>query len=647
MRRSAARTRAITDSLQDALIIADSAGVILDFSKAAEHIFGYGAGEVIGQNVKLLMPESIASTHDQILADRERSGKAIILCADRRLKGRRKNGETFPLSLALNDLEYEGEAILIAVARDITEEVHNEQKLQRLGRFVNWSRHEVYVYNAETLKFLEVNATSRENLGYTEAEMAGLSLFDLAPGLGQEKLQRFQQQLKNNERDQLMFETVFQKKNGDTYPVEVQLHYRESENPPAFFALALDISDRLEARQALLLARNEAENANRAKSAFLANMSHELRTPLNAVIGYSELLTEIAEEKNEDDYLEDLGRISSAGLHLLSLIDDVLDLSKIEAGKAELDIQEIAVADMVEEAAMMIRPKMDGNRNRLEVHMVGDAGVMWSDPVRVRQVLFNLLSNAAKFTENGKVEITVSRSDGKTDAEIIFEVSDSGIGIAPDRLERLFGDFIQADDSTSRKYGGSGLGLAISRRLCRLMSGDILAESEPGKGSTFTVRLPADLRRDAQRIGWDEPDRPRKLPGPLGKTGIRVSNKILVVEDSEAMGRLIEMYLEGSGHEVELATTLQEGLRLLEESQPFLVILDLILPDGSGKDILDKIRQMPNASATSVVICTSLDQSDSRIADDTIPHIVKPLNKTQLLSVVAEITNGAPASELH
>lgn len=658
LRRSAARTRAITDSMQDALIIADNDGIILDFSKAAEIVFGYKASEAIGENVKILMPDSIAARHDDIIASRDRSGSSVSVCADRKLNGKRKNGEIFPLSMGLTELEYDGEAILIAVARDITEEVRNEEKMKRLGRFINWSKREVYVYNAETLEFLEVNDTALDSLGYEAEEMRKLTMFDLAPGLSKEQLEHSQNQLRDGGRDQLMFETVFQKKNGRTFPVEVQLHYRESENPPAFFALVLDISDRLAAREELLLARNEAENANRVKSAFLANMSHELRTPLNAVIGYSELLMEIAEEKNDSDYLADLDRIGSAGLHLLSLIDDVLDLSKIEAGKTELEIREISIANMVNEATTIINPQMEANRNKLEVSLAEDIGAMWSDPVRVRQILFNILSNAAKFTENGWVNITASRVEREAGDEIIFEVSDSGIGISPDRLERLFGEFIQADDSTSRKYGGSGLGLAISRRLCRLMSGDIEAKSEPDEGSTFTVRLPADLRQHSLPADQGEPEpwvdkenlnaTEKPSLNPVAQiANDRVSNKILVVEDSDAMGRLIEMYLDDSGFEVELASTVERGLEVLQESRPFLVILDLILPDGSGRVILDKIKQFPNSAATSVIICTSMDQHDSRLIDDSVPHIVKPLNKAQLLSVVADITGGMPSQKLH
>jgi signal transduction histidine kinase len=235
----------------------------------------------------------------------------------------------------------------------------------------------------------------------------------------------------------------------------------------------------------------ELEIVSKHKSDFLASMSHELRTPLNAIIGYSEMLQEEADGLGEDAFLPDLAKISAAGKHLLGLINDILDLSKIEAGKMDLFLEEFSVSDLVRDVAAIVRPLVDKNTNALVVDCPEDLGTMHADLTKVRQALFNLLSNAAKFTDHGTITLTVARA---ADDWLTFAVSDTGIGMTDEQMSRLFEAFSQAEASTRSTYGGTGLGLAISRQFCRLMGGDISVESEYGRGSTFVVRLPAEVR---------------------------------------------------------------------------------------------------------------------------------------------------------
>jgi len=278
---------------------------------------------------------------------------------------------------------------------------------------------------------------------------------------------------------------------------QVELSFDEDGSPVMLSAAMLDITERNKIDENLRAATLAAETANRAKSQFLANMSHELRTPLNAIIGYSELLSEDAEEKGDRSTVEDLDRINTAGRHLLTLVNDVLDLSKIEAGKTELSIEVLEIMPLVDEVVSTVAPLVERNGNSLTVESRMDGDVMRSDPTKLRQLLYNLLSNAAKFTENGDIRVRVYRAEGEAGADnggnIVFVVADSGTGIAADQIEAAFTAFEQTDSSRDSSEAGTGLGLPICRHYCAMMGGTISVDSEPGRGSTFTVRLPAML----------------------------------------------------------------------------------------------------------------------------------------------------------
>ena len=252
-----------------------------------------------------------------------------------------------------------------------------------------------------------------------------------------------------------------------------------------------DVTERRRAEEEVAKAKEAAETANRTKSLFLANMSHELRTPLNAILGYSEMLREEAIERNVDGFDADLEKISVAGKHLLSLINDILDLSKIEAGKMELYLESFDLSSLIDEVATTIEPSLEKNSNTLNIERGPDLGSMYGDQVKVRQALSNLLSNAVKFTHEGRITIDAARQLMDGHEWIVFRVSDTGIGLSPEQIIRLFQDFTQADTTTTRRFGGTGLGLALTRRFCQMMGGDVTIHSQAGIGSVFTIKLPA------------------------------------------------------------------------------------------------------------------------------------------------------------
>jgi signal transduction histidine kinase/CheY-like chemotaxis protein len=350
-----------------------------------------------------------------------------------------------------------------------------------------------------------------------------------------------------------------------------------------------------EAKEAAERALEAAESANQAKSMFLANMSHELRTPLNAIIGYSEMLMEEADELGQGEMVPDLQKIQVSGKHLLGLINDVLDLSKIEAGKVEVAHERVEVAQLIEEVAATARPLVARNGNAFVVEVDPEPGTLTGDSQKLRQILLNLLSNAAKFTENGTVTLRVSRREGKRRPTVVFDVVDTGIGMSIEQQARLFQPFEQAHSADSAaKYGGTGLGLAISRRFCRMMGGDITVGSEAGVGTTFTAWLPGDRKVEFEEpaSGADGGDRPLAL----------------VVEDDPATREMLERWLARDGWAVAAATDGHAALELLARTRPALLILDLLMPGMDGFELIERLEQEAFRDIP-VVVLTSRDLS--------------------------------------
>jgi len=382
----------------------------------------------------------------------------------------------------------------------------------------------------------------------------------------------------------------------------------------------------------------QLEEADRHKSEFLANMSHELRTPLNAIIGYSEMLQEDASDLGAEQFTDDLKKINAAGKHLLELINAVLDLSKIEAGKMDLYLETFEVATLVHDIVAVIQPLAAKNANRLEVHGAASVGPMHADLTKVRQALFNLLSNACKFTEQGAITLDVARELQDGADWLVFRVSDTGIGMTPEQLARLFEAFTQADAATTRKYGGTGLGLALSRRLCRMMGGDVVAASEPGRGSTFTIRLPAIVRDAAEEASAEAAATPA-APAERAASGV---GTVLVIDDEAAVRDLMQRFLGREGFRVVTAASGEEGLRRARELKPEAITLDVMMPGMDGWAVLSALKSDPAVADIPVVMLTIVDDKNLGYALGAADYLTKPIDRDRLTAVLGKYRRDQP-----
>ena len=369
-------------------------------------------------------------------------------------------------------------------------------------------------------------------------------------------------------------------------------------------------------------AKSITDRASKAKSEFLANMSHELRTPLNAILGYSEMLQEEAEDLGHNDYLPDLKKIHGSGKHLLGLINDILDLAKIESGKTTLYWEDIKIHNLVNEVAETVQPLIAKNGNELSLNIDEDVDTLHADVTKLRQSLFNLLSNAAKFTENGNINLDVTLVGGSEDRYMLFSVRDTGIGLTEEQKIGLFKAFSQADESTTRKYGGTGLGLAISRKFCRLMGGDLTVESKYGKGSMFTASIP--VRFNNQIINEEV----------VEEYNHDDEATVLVIDDDAHIRDLIQRNLGKNGINTAVAASGDKGIEIARKLEPSVIILDIMMPDRDGWSVLNELKGDPKLRETPVVFVTIVDEKTKGYALGAADYLVKPIDWEHLVDVV-------------
>lgn len=623
--------QAVLDNVVDGIITIAEDGTIKSVNPAAEHIFNYPAGEVVGEKFNLLLSAADQNNYTKVGRGRE-------------LSARRKDGSTFPIELAIGEMHLNDQHLYIAITRDITERKEAEAALQQAEekfRTIFERAAEGIFQTTSTGQYLSANPALARIYGYASTEeMVG-------------KLTNIQQQLYVDSGRRLDF-IYLMEKYGKVTEFESQVFRHDgsiiwvTENSSAvkdasgkllyYEGTVKDITERKRTEEELQKAKEAAEIANRSKSTFLANMSHELRTPLNAIIGYSEMLQEEAQDLGQTDFVPDLERIHGAGKHLLNLINDILDLSKIEAGKMELYLESFTVNDMLEDVITTIHPLVQKKGNFLKTDFAPDLGIMKADMTKVRQSLFNLLSNASKFTEQGTITLSASR---KTDADgelVLFSVSDTGIGMTADQMGRLFQAFTQADASTTRKYGGTGLGLTITRRFCQMMGGDITLKSVYGQGTTFTIELPLEVA---------EP-RPESTTGSFSQITIpnTKNSTVLVIDDDPNVGDLLQRYLIKEGMGVEVTNNGDEGLRVAREIHPDVIILDVLMPGLDGWAVLSLLKADPKLADIPVIMLTIVEDKGMGFALGAADYLTKPIDRDRLSLILKKYSREQASSVL-
>lgn len=482
-------------------------------------------------------------------------------------------------------------------------------------------------------RYLLANPALARIYGYGNVEELRQSVSEIARQLYVQTDRRAEFIRLMNEQDAVWaFESQIYRKDGSVIWISENVRViRDEAGEVAYYeGTVSDITESKRAQEEMRRARTAAEDASRSKSQFVANMSHELRTPLNAIIGYSELMREEAEEMELPSFVKDLLKIEGAGKHLLELINSVLDIAKIEAGKMDVHAERFEVAAMVREVTATIAPVVEKNGNHFEVSVAPEVGVMQSDLTKLRQSLFNLLGNAGKFTKEGIVSLKVTREIVQDRDFILFRVSDTGVGMTREQSDKLFKAFTQADSSTTRKFGGTGLGLAITREFSRLLGGETTVESSLGRGSTFTLKLPADLASspaagvEVHAVEPEVIDLAKLLQQPL----------VLLIDDDSTVHELVRRFLQKEGFRTVCAQSGAEGIELAKKLQPSVIVLDVMMPTMDGWSVLTRLKGDPSVSDIPVVMLTMVDNKEMGFSLGVDDYMLKPIERGNFVSVL-------------
>ncbi len=655
--RSASKLEAIVNTAVDPIITISGVGLIKSFNPAAERLFGYTTTEILGKNIKLLMPSPYREEHDGYLAHFLETGKQNVIGSGREVVGRRKDGTTFPLNLSVSQVVMEDddqnkEVLFTGIIRDLTHEVYQRQlNADYEGQIGAISKSQMVIEFEMDGTIIKANENFLKTMGYSLEELQGQhhSIFIDSKEYESVRYTEFWNKLNQGEHVTAELKRISK----DGQEVWIQASYTPildlNGKPFKVVKYSVDVSQRVLIDQALELAKMDlikakeaAETANKTKSEFLANMSHEIRTPMTAILGFTDiLLGNVSKPENVDS----VQTIKRNGESLICLINDILDLSKIEAGKLDVELIDCSPHQVIADVTSLMRVRTQAKGLLLKVRFDGPIPeTICSDPTRLRQVLINTVGNAIKFTETGEIQVIVRLLDTDGDEpKLRFDVTDTGIGIPADKIENLFLPFTQADSSTTRKFGGTGLGLTISKRLIELLDGTISVSSTMGKGSTFSITVSTGALKSVQMIenfseSVIECVDTNVVEGP---ESVLSNCRILFAEDGPDNQRLIGFILKKSGADVTIVDNgqiaFEKATEALTEGRPFDVILmDMQMPVLDGYAATRKLRNTgyphPIIALTAHAMSTDRQKCFDSGCDD---YATKPINRKKLIKTIA------------
>ncbi len=598
----------LLEAAPDGVMEIDEQGRIVLANPSCERILGFNREELLSMKIEDLVPVALRRGHERHRASFEAAPSLRPMGKSMRLRALRKDGREIPVQISISPIKVEGLSHTVAIIRDVSEAEALSEALrvtaEQTRQLFEFMPVACCVYDQETLQFLEVNSQAIITYGYTREEFLAMTVQDLrCSGRGGPM----------EDEDGPRYHL---RKNGEQIEVEARRHPMHYQGRAAQLVVLRDITERRRFEDRLEEERTRAETASRAKSEFLASMSHELRSPLHTIIGFSELLAEPMEGPLNEKQTRFIRHIQKDSQHLLTLINDILDLSKIEAGRLEFHLEVIALRSLIDETLASVLPQVEAKG--LSLKCVAATGLeAWADRVRVHQLLLNLLSNAIKFTPaGGSILIEASEKDQM----VLIRVTDSGIGVPPEHHESIFDVFYQVAATTKGVREGTGLGLAICRRLLEQMGGKIWVQSELGKGSKFSFTLLTTASEPSS------PPRDRPI--------------VLVLEDDSAARELLREYLEATGYELVFVDSIRETLVKALEIRPDLVLLDLLLPGESGLEALRSLKGLRETREIPVAV-VSVMADDSVLKMGAVEYLTKPVAKDKLLAMVRRLAPRA------
>ena len=646
MHRSQAGLMAILEAAVDGIVVINERGIIESVNPAVTKLFGYTPDRLLGQNVKMLMPDPYHTEHDQYLRNYLTSGLKKVIGIGREVLGRRSDGTSFPIHLAVNEILVDGSRKFAGIVRDISSQILSEMQFRQV---VDSAPNGLLMIDPHGT-IMMVNKQVEAMFGYSREELLGNRVEMLMPERFRSNHSTYRRGYFSGPTSRAMGvgrDLPGLRRDGSEFPVEIGLNPIDTPQGRLALASIVDISGRKRMEDALAKAAEDLEEKNRelsetrdmalragqAKTDFLATMSHEIRTPMNGVLGMTTLLLDTTLTAEQRDYLQTLRSSSES---LLRIINDILDFSKIEAGKFTIEHIPFDLRLTIEDTLDILAPTAQGRQ--LELVGLIDAQTprtVVGDPGRIRQILTNLVGNAIKFTEHGEVLIQVLQTDEDPGSVVLrFEVIDTGIGLSPEAQAKMFQAFTQADSSTARKYGGTGLGLTICKRLVELMGGTIGLQSFAGQGTCvwFTIRL--GTHTDAA------PAVP-PIPSGLDLTGLRVC----LVDDNATNRSLLQYHVSAWNMHHESAVDGPSALALLrrgvEEGTPFdVAIIDMYMPEMNGLELCRLIKADPAICKTHLIMLTASGQrGDSLAAQEAgaAAYLTKPIRERHLADCIRMI----------